>query len=133
MRLLILAAAFAAIPTAAAAQSITTSCYYGKRYSHCRSTLSPSYRYRVPSDGRDSSYWKVIREGRRLQALQPPPPPSITTQHLRVTQFLTEQDCPGAQRFAAETKNYDTINRVESFCGKAPAIAAAPTPKEPTQ
>lgn len=128
-KLILAGAALAAIPTAATAQTVHTDCYSRKHSVHCRSTVTPSLSDTLEpiiKARRAREYQEVIAEGNRLLAeqrrLNPPEAPrnhSPEFQRYRVGDFIGRGDCPGAQRYAAESDNPALVKRVEEFCGKA--------------
>jgi len=133
--LLLAAAALVAVPAVASAQSVSTDCYSRKGHYHCRSTYHPSVseiidrlnRSRAPSSvphdtGRSIAGERILAE-RLARGEGPNDPPNHDPGHqlFMVARFLGNQDCPGALRYAAATKNPFTIKRAESFCGKEPS------------
>jgi len=116
--------------TGALAQTVTTDCYSHKNRVHCRSSVTPSWSdtlgeiAAMAAASRERKAQRLIDEGQRQLT-----PEQLARAHpvlqtpdfdrMRVIQFISNKDCPGAHRFAAGTKNPATIARVVEFCGPA--------------
>jgi hypothetical protein len=127
---LALAAALVAVPGVAAAQSVSTSCHWGKKSARCTSTYRPSISEQIRELTRPGPYRgidpKIYAEGQRILAERaargegPTDPPNHSPDHQRfvVADFIGSGDCPGARLYATKTKNPATVARVEEICGK---------------
>lgn len=135
MKIYFLTALALTIPTAAAAQSVSTDCYSRKNRVHCTSTYRPSLtetlreieamrnRGRPPSGpgstGRSIVGERILAErAARGEGPHDPPNHDPGFQLFRVAQLIGNGDCPDALGYAVATRDKDTIARAESFCGK---------------
>jgi hypothetical protein len=128
-----LAAVALAAATGATAQTVSTDCYTTKHRVHCSSSVRPDLSDSIAAAfgpiieaRRRRENARILAEGERLLAEQRaaqaaldrnPATQAPDFQRWRVTVLIANKDCPGAHRYAAETKNPVTINRVAEFCG----------------
>jgi hypothetical protein len=147
----LLALALAAIPAAASAQSVSTSCYSHKRSVRCYSTYNPglgesierlvrAYRGRqhdFTTDPMAIQQYDYLMEKDRFkkqaEAIRQRDPRNQSEDYQRwwIGEAIRTNNCPEAHRYAASTGNPAMIKRAEEFCGKP--LASGPETRQTAQ